>query len=480
MSSSDVKLIAHLLRRAGFGASKPELDAYTAKGYEATVDELVDFDEPNTMSPQLIRRYHNEQSAMMGQNSMGSFWLYRMISTTAPLQEKVTLLWHNVFATGYAGKVVQGKVISDQFRMLRRYGLGSFKTLLVELSRDPAMIAWLDNNDNHNGSINENFGRELLELFSMGVGNYTEDDVKEASRAFTGWTIANNDYMRLRAQRDSIWPYGRIAWHFEYHPQDHDDAEKEFLGESGTFNGEDIVDVICRQPATARFIARHMYNFFVADEPPVPSWPYKPPRDPGAIDTLMQAYFDSDYDIRSMLWVLFTSDFFMSESTWYEKVKSPAESVAGVLRLTGEFERPRRQILQRQFQMNYMGQHLGNPPSVEGWHTGTEWIDSGTLTERLNFASEQLGDKEKPGVKAMIDRIVGTNGDAASPEGLVDECLDQLGAFAVSEETRGALVEYASGGSDSSVESSGSEEETRLRISALLQLAASTPEFQRA
>ena len=132
------------------------------------------------------------------------------------------------------------------------------------------MIIWLDNQDNHKGAINENYGRELLELFSMGVGNYTEEDIKECARAFTGWTIANRQYMEMRSQRDSDWPYGRISWHFEFHPEDHDYDEKTFLGETGNFNGEDIVDIICKQPATARFIARHLYSFFVADEPPVP------------------------------------------------------------------------------------------------------------------------------------------------------------------------------------------------------------------
>jgi len=167
------------------------------------------------MGDDLIRRYHHEQSGLMGQNGPGSNWLYRMISTDNPLQEKVALFWHGIFATAYP-KVTQGKVMQDQIRMFRRYGLGSFKTLLVELSRDPAMIIWLDNQDNHRGTINENYGRELLELFSLGVGNYTEEDIKECARAFTGWTIGNAEYMTLRAIRDSIWPYGRISWHFAY------------------------------------------------------------------------------------------------------------------------------------------------------------------------------------------------------------------------------------------------------------------------
>ena len=292
MANHDVALMGHLMRRAGFGATRQELDEHVAKGYGTVVEDLLNPADTRSMPDDVIRRYHNEQSGMMGQFAPGSYWLYRMISTEAPLLDKVALFWHNVFATGYP-KVTYGKVLMDQIRMFRHYGMGSLKTLLIELSKDPAMIAWLDNNDNHNGAINENYGRELLELFSMGVGNYTEQDIKECSRAFTGWTMANEEYMGLRARRDSIWPYGRIAWHFEYRADDHDDGEKEFLGQKGRFNGEDVIDIICQQPATARFISRHMYHFFVADEPPVPQWPYTPPRDPEAIEVLSNAYFES-------------------------------------------------------------------------------------------------------------------------------------------------------------------------------------------
>ena len=279
MATDDVRLMAHLLRRAGFGATRRELERYESQGYEAAVDELLAPAEPGRLGDDLVRRYHHEYSGLMGQTGPGATWLYRMISTDNPLQEKMALFWHGLFATGYP-KITNGKVMLDQLRMFRRYGLGSFKTLLVELSKDPAMIIWLDNQDNHTGTINENYGRELLELFSLGVGNYTEDDVKECARAFTGWTIGNMEYMKLRAIRDSIWPYGRISWHFRYREEDHDDGEKTFLGETGRFNGEDIIEIICRQEATAKFLARHMYHYFVADEPPVPQWPYTPSQRP--------------------------------------------------------------------------------------------------------------------------------------------------------------------------------------------------------
>ena len=478
MANKDVELMAHLMRRAGFGATRDELEAYAAKGYEATVEELLNPGDPQTMPEDMVRRYHTDQSAGFSRTDSEAYWLYRMITTKAPLQEKMALFWQGIFATGYQ-KLTQGKVLTSQMRMLRHYGMGSFRTLLVELSKSPAMIMWLDNHDNHNGAINENYGRELLELFSMGVGNYTEQDIKECARAFTGWTIANTEYMVDKAVKDSIFPYGRIAWHFEYRPGDHDDGEKEFLGQKGRFNGEDVIDIICQQPATAQFISRHMYSFFVADEPPVPQWPYARPRDLEAIETLSQAYFDSHYDIRSMLRVLFNSDFFHSEESWYEKVKSPADLVAGVLRLTDEFQRPRREILDKTKQMIFMGQSLINPPSVEGWHEGVEWINSGSLVERVNFASEHLGDVSKPGVKAIVERIVADHPEVISPEGLLDACLDQLGAFSVSPDTQSTLLEFASKGGDLDLSATEPDGQAQRRVAEMLHMVASTREFQR-
>ena len=478
MGDKDIQLIAHLMRRAGFGATRVELEGYATNGYEATVEELLATDEKQKMGDDLIRRFHPELSGMMGPWGAGENWMYRMITTSAPLQERMTFFWHNVLATGYP-KVIHGKALSDQTRMFRRYGMGSLKTLLLEVSKDPAMIIWLDNQDNRKGSINENYGRELLELFSMGVGHYTEEDVKECARAFTGWTLGNKEYMELRSLRDSDWPYGRISWHFEYVPDDHDDGEKEFLGHRGRFNGEDIIDIICQQPDTARFIARHMYHFFVADEPPVPQWPYTPPADPAAIEELSRAYFDSNYNISSMLRVLFNSKFFRSEGSWYSKVKSPMDLVVGVLRLTGEFERPRREILDRMLQAIYMGQYLNNPPSVEGWHQGTAWIDTGTLVERVNFASQEVGNPKRPGVQAMIERIASQGERITSPEDLVDACLDQVGAISVSGETRAVLTDFASKGGELGEGTMGLGEGGRKKIGDMLQMVAAAPEFQR-
>ncbi len=472
MGTHDVELMAHLMRRAGFGATRPELEAYAADGYEATVERLLDPSEDDGVPLDKLRRYHCDHSGGLGTGGVTSYWLFRMLNSRRPLQEKTTLFWHSVFATGYA-KLAQGRVLMDQVDMFRRHCFGSIPTLLIELSRDPSMIMWLDNHDNHSTAINENYGRELLELFSMGVGSYTEDDVKEAARAFTGWTVGNVEYMEKRVANDSLWPYGRINLHFRYVPEDHDDGEKAFLGETGRFTGEDIVDIICRQPATARFVARHMYSFFVADEPPVTQWAYNEPRDPEAIEFLANVYFESGYNVASMLRALFNSDFFKSRDCWYEKVKSPAEVVAGVLRLTGHFREPNPNLQSAAFDMGTMGQFLLSPPSVEGWHAGMEWIDTGNLVERINFASEKFAEVDRPGVREMIGRAMADAGGAASPERLVQGCLDQLGAIRVTDATRSIMLDHAASLADLP------DSEAERAVGEVLRIAASTPEFQK-
>ena len=227
-TTADISLMAHLMRRAGFGATREELEEFVAHGYENVVEDMLNpSGDRGVLSDDLIRRYHVDQSELRQLDGAGAYWLYRMITTNSPLEEKIALFWHSLFATGYS-KLNQARSLLNQIDMFRRVGFGSFKDILVELSKDPAMIIWLDNNDNHDGAINENYGRELLELFSLGIGNYSEDDIKEASRAFTGWTLRNAEYMSMRAMKDSIWPYSRIAWHFEFREHDHDTEEKEF------------------------------------------------------------------------------------------------------------------------------------------------------------------------------------------------------------------------------------------------------------
>ena len=321
LANDQLDLMAHLIRRAGFGANRDDLDAYLVKGYAETVEELLVPEPAPAFEDDLAFRYVPYFRMGTGIPSFQSYWMYRMITTKRPLEEKMTLFWHHIFATSHS-KMNRNPQMEKQLRMFRRNALGDFRMILTDLAKDPAMIYWLDNHENHNGAPNENFGRELLELFSMGVGmdghaNYTENDVKECARAFTGWTMA---------PALPRYPYGDHCWDFEYRADDHDEEEKSFLGQTGNFNGDDIINIIVEQPATARFISRHLYNFFVADEPQVPSWQDTPPQDPGAIQMLEEEYFRSDYNLVSMLRVLFNSDFF--KESRFTKVKSPAELVA--------------------------------------------------------------------------------------------------------------------------------------------------------
>ena len=396
MASTDLSLLAHLMRRAGFGASRTELKERSRKGYEATVEELLYPEDQLPVDMYELLRYQPWAWKPGTIYGMGhASWTYRMLNTKAPLQEKMTLFWHMIFATGNS-KVDNPPEMVRQIDMFRKRGMGNYQELLVELAKDPAMIFWLDNNMNHKDAPNENWGRELLELFSMGQGNYTEKDVFECSRAFTGWTIS---------PKIPRYPYVRSLWGFEYKPEDHDDTDKEFLGHTGPFNGEDIIDIIVKQPATARFIARHLYNYFVADEVQVPSWLDVAPKDPEAVQAIADTFVESGYDIRSTLRMIFNSDFFKDESVWFAKVKNPAEVVAGTIRLIGDFKEPKPGVMAVGLEGTYQGQDLINPPSVEGWHTGREWIDTGSLVRRINFVADKLGDASMPGVKSIIDRL---------------------------------------------------------------------------
>jgi uncharacterized protein (DUF1800 family) len=377
------------------------------------------------------------------------------VNTKRPLEEKMALFWHHVFATGNS-KVDNYDQLLEQIDLFRKNGMGNYRELLLKIAKNPTMLFWLDNNQNHGTAVNENWGRELLELFSLGAGNYTEVDVREASRAFTGWTFETK-LPRL--------PYGRFPWKFEYRPEDHDDGEKTFLGHKGNFNGEDIINIIVQQPACAKFICRHVYNFFVADEPQVPAWSIEEPRDSQAIATLMKAFQESKCEMTPVLRTLFKSDFF--KNARYKHLKSPAEVVVGTLRLAGYGE--------LSMQPSYMGQDLLNPPSVEGWHTGQEWINSGSLMSRINFVAAQIGNPDLPGVQAIINRLKAQG--TKTPEQLVNNCLDLLGPIEVGANTKKELTDAANQWGEISWDGADAQNATR-RTAEMLQLIAATREYQ--
>ena len=450
--AADAALMAHLLRRAGFGATRDQVDAHLARGYAETVEELLSpaYGEPDDQD--LLERYFIAATEARAVQHADAQWSWRMATSPKHLEEKIALFWHSLLAVGGI-KLDHGLEMLTQIDLFRRLGLGGFSDLLLAISRSPGMMYWLDNQNSHRDAPNENYGRELLELFSMGIdesgrGAYTEDDVKSAARAFTGW-----------ASRPTMPPFflGPFPMEFRFDPDDHDPGVKTFLGETGRWNGEDIVEIVSRQRATAEFICRRLYLFFVADE-----------ADEGEVARLADVFEQSGGEIRAVLREMFLSEHFRSPAVRFRKVKSPAELVYGTVRLTDRLRLPDMDAARLAEHSMYMGQFLLNPPSVEGWHEGEEWIDSGALVERINFAAAELGRPDAPGVDRMAERVEAAAGEA--PEGYVGACLDAMGPIEVSERTMGILTEHAAGQAGRTA--------GRERAVEMFQLIASTPDYQ--
>ena len=470
MADQDIALVAHLMRRAGFGASRDEIEAKAAQGYDNVVHDLLN--PTGGIDDDILMRYNPSYYEPGAIEVNTQLWVYKMINNPNQLQEKVGLFWHMIFCAGHS-KIDSGQEMGIMVNMFREHGMGRFDDLLLRLSENPGMMYYLDNTESHKANLNENYGRELLELFSLGVGkdgafNYSEDDVKVCARAFTGWNVAPSY---------PPFPHGRSPWVFRFDPADHDESEKTFLGETGPWNGDDILRIICEQPGTARFLARHLYNYFVADEPQIPAWRLTPPRDVEAIEILEKAYYDSDHSIKAMLEALFTSDFFKDESVRYQKVKNPAEMVVSLLRMVGEHKEIKPGLFELSQEPKYMGQDLMNPPTVEGWHTGREWIDSGTLVERINFAAEMLGNTELEGVRGLVSRLM-DRGETLSPDQFVDGCLDMTGPVQVTADTHAQLVAHASQEGNLSHGSDDERATFTRRTGEMFQMIAATAEFQ--
>ena len=454
---ADVSLIAHLLRRAGFGATRDQIDAYTAKGYEETVEELLHPKQEEAADQDLLDRYFIASVEARSVGHADPQWAWRLATRKKPLEEKIALFWHGLLAVGGV-KLDHGLEMLTEIDLFRRVGLGSFQNILIEISRNPGMMYWLDNQNSHKEAPNENYGRELLELFSMGIddlggGAYTEDDVKTAARAFTGW-----------ASKPTPPPFflGPFPMEFNFDSADHDNGAKTLLGETGNFNGEDIVEIIAKQRATARFIAFRLYLFFVADEPNEPE-----------IERLADVFQETNGDIRSLLRSIFNSDHFKSEAVRFRKVKSPAELVFGTARLTDRFDIPDMESSSLANQALFMGQHLLNPPSVEGWHEGEEWVDSGSLIERINFASGEVGRTDAPGIERMIELVENSN-DALQPAEFIEACLDALGCIDLGERSKSVLIDHAAQIGSFASDNPGNTE----RIVEMFQLIVSTPDYQ--
>ncbi|HEY0393680.1 MAG TPA: DUF1800 domain-containing protein [Candidatus Elarobacter sp.] len=389
------RLAAHLLRRAGFGGSPADVDRFAAMSPRDAVDALIRFPDTAALpaSPALedppapprglfggmmpgnaqnaapgmaadpsaadarkafqMQRNRNRRQNLI---ALQQWWLGRMIASPAPLQEKMTLFWHGHF-TSSPEKGTSAQELFMQNQLFRQYALGNVRDLTLHVSQDPAMLRYLDNNVNVQAHPNENYARELMELFTLGIGNYTEQDIRESARAFTGWTFRRN-------------PDGTGT--FADNRRQHDDGPKTFLGQTGNFSGADIIGIIFRQPAAPRWFAKKLLAFFVYMDP-----------EPQLVDHVAALIRKNDFELRPVMSTLLRSNVFFSERAYRALVKSPVEFVVGTHQLFGIPQVAPVELAT----LRAMGQVLFYPPNVKGWDGGAAWINSATILTRENFAN---------------------------------------------------------------------------------------------
>lgn len=375
--------VKHLYNRAGFGISYPDLHKLSKKKIASVVkdlfkqskkDDLLNLVDSSEEKRQLLaqaglygkKELTDEQKNMRReivrmQNETSRYlnisWIEKMINTDAPLREKMTLFWHGHFACRSNNPMFAQQLNNIQ----RENGLGSFKTLLVEVSKSPAMLQYLNNQQNRKGKPNENFARELMELFTLGRGNYSEQDIKESARSFTGWMYDKDGSFIFRTNL-------------------HDNGTKNFFGKIGNFEGENIIDIILENPKTAEFISRKVYKFFVNDNP-----------NEDHIKELANHFYQAKYDIASLMTKMFTADWFYNAENVGNKIKSPTEFLVGLSRSFYVTYNKPQVLIQLQ---SSLGQYLFNPPNVAGWPGGQSWIDSSSLMLRMRIPSLVLNDGE--------------------------------------------------------------------------------------
>src|SRR5262245_50723707 len=355
-NSWDEVKVAHLYRRAGFGAGCSALQ----EGARSSPGELVG--KMMAAPPADAEREFEAEVARLRDGTVRgndalqakALWLYRMLYSPSPLRERMTLFWHNHFATSNA-KVRSLKLMQQQNETLRQHALGHFDALLADMTVDPAMIVWLDADTNRKNAPNENYAREVMELFSLGVGNYTEKDIQEAARALTGWKMASQ----------------RVV----FDPAQWDDSEKTVFGRTGRWTCGDVVRLCLSQPACPRFIVRKLFRDLVS-ETALPS--------DALLEPLISGYRARNYDTAWLAETILRSAVFYSPASIRQKVKSPCEFVVGtVVALEG-----RPSLTQLALHCDQLGQSLLHPPSVKGWDGGQAWINSSTILKRQNLAFE--------------------------------------------------------------------------------------------
>ena len=371
--------VAHLHRRAGFSAPWPTLQRDLKDGPEASLARLIE-GAPTTADGSTAAEFaalHDGIATQLGggaeQARLQAIWLYRMVFTPHPLLERMTMFWHNHFATSIA-KVKNASLMQRQNALLRTHALGDFRALLTAIGKDPAMLIWLDSTDNRKAKPNENYAREVMELFTLGRGQYSEQDIQEAARALTGWFVMRDRFAVLPAQ--------------------HDTGVKTILGQTGTFSGDDLPKILLDQPSCGLFVARKLYKQFVSDLDEPEDTLLKP---------IADAFQTADYDIKVPLRMIFSSKLFFERVTIRQRVKSPVEFAVGMIRAL-EILQPTISSDKVAEACNQMGQSLYAPPSVAGWDGGTSWINTTAMLARTNTALAIVNDSGRFTAQALADR----------------------------------------------------------------------------
>jgi len=443
----DTRRAAHFLRRTGFGGTPAEIARYAAFTPAAATNAALDFSLVTPpAAPRLDSMYERgmapkERAQARRQNAIAltSWWYDRMLATPAPLQEKMTLFWHGHF-TSALQKQASGNDMLVQNELFRRYALGNVRDLTHAISSDPAMLKYLDNANSSKAHPNENFARELMELFTLGIGNYTETDVRESARAFTGWTLTR--------------PH--TTGSFMIDPAQHDMGSKTFLGRTGNLDGRDIVDTIFAQRACSRLFAAKLIDYFVYNDP-----------EPELIDAVAQQLVANRFEVRPVLAMLFTSNVFYSERAYRALVKSPVEYIVGGQRLfgIGEMDRGGFDALRR------MGQIVFYPPNVKGWDGGSAWLSSNTLLARENFASALSSNPKMMQVEWMATAM------RSEPASLAKHLVDTILQGDASPRSVARVLAYLNGsGVETMSMLSGENIDERVRGAAYLTMAM--PAFQ--
>jgi len=382
----NARLAAQLLRRAGFGGSPQEIAAVSGAGMQASVTRLIHFGaDPLPQAPQGDISYDNGPAAdkLQRRNAImltQLWWLNRCLLTPNPLQERMVYFWSNHFTSGIGQKGITPEMTVGQYALFRRYALGNFAQLTHEVSRDPAMLHYLDGIVNRAQHPNENYARELMELFTMGVGTYSEEDVRQSARAFTGNTV------------------DRQSGQYVFNPRQHDDGTKTFLGQTGNFDGDNIVDIIMQQPTTARFMARKFLRAFVYDDP-----------EPALIDAVAAKFSASGYDVARLMGVILRSNVFYSDRAYRALVKSPLEVTTGAMKTLGANEVGARTL----GSLVAMGQIPMQPPNVAGWPGGRLWLNTGTYMARLSYLHQLV--MFKPAAQPAMAMAMSTPDQSVPP-----------------------------------------------------------------